>query len=253
MSHLNIFMVLLLFSTASLSAQVGIGTENPSPRSSLDVRSQINGVGDFYGFMPPRIPDENARDLMAPLPEDEGLLIYVVNTGNLEIWNGQNWEIVRKTSSTIYANELFISKYVHDTGNFNALEIANFTGVSKDLSNYTIAIGHGKNPLSIFIPLDNVSLAHGSVYVIKHPDATSVTANQITNDLIYSGQDAVVLQDVSGTVTYDVLGKVELDWPFGINRLLQKRRGKGPSLLCDLNDYQIFAPNQTQKFGSHSF
>lgn len=246
-------MVLLLFSTASLSAQVGIGTENPSPRSSLDVRSQINGVGDFYGFMPPRIPDENARDLMAPLPEDEGLLIYVVSTETLEIWNGQNWELVRKISATVFADELFISKYVQDDDNFNAIEIANFTGVTKNLSNYRIAIGQGKNPLSIFIALDNLSLPHGSVYVIKHPNATSVTANQITNDLIYSGQDAVILQNASGTTNIDVLGKIELDWPFGINRLLQKRRGKGPSLLCDLSDYQIFAPNQTQKFGSHSF
>ncbi|NLN24270.1 MAG: lamin tail domain-containing protein [Bacteroidetes bacterium] len=253
MSHLNIFMVLLLFSTASLSAQVGIGTENPSPRSSLDVRSQINGVGDFYGFMPPRIPDENARDLMAPLPEDEGLLIYVVSTETLEIWNGQNWELVRKISATVFADELFISKYVQDDDNFNAIEIANFTGVTKNLSNYRIAIGQGKNPLSIFIALDNLSLPHGSVYVVKHPNAAAITANQISADLTYSGQDAVVLQDVSGTVTYDVLGKVELDWPYGVKRLLQKRKGKGPSLLCDLNDYQIFAPNQTQKFGSHSF
>lgn len=248
----NLF-IFLLMTVSTLSAQVGIGTDNPSPKSSLDVRSQINGIGDFYGFMPPRIPDDNAKNTISPSPEDEGLLIYVVSTGNLEIWNGQNWEIVRKTSSTIYANELFISKYVHDTGNFNALEIANFTGVSKDLSNYRIAIGHGKNPLSIFIPLDNISLAHGSVYVIKHPNATSVAANQITNDLIYSGQDVIILQNASGTTNIDVLGKIELDWPFGINRLLQKRRGKGPSIICDLNDYQIFAPDLTHKFGFHSF
>lgn len=253
MRHLNILIALLLFPFVSLTAQVGIGTDDPSPRSSLDVRSQINGVGDFYGFMPPRIPDETARDLMAPLPEDEGLLIYVVSTGTIEIWNGQNWEAVRKISTTVYADELFISKYVQDDANFNAIEIANFTGVTKNLSNYRIAIGQGKNPLSIFIALDNLSLPHGAVYVVKHPNAAAITANQISNDLIYSGQDAVVLQDISGTVTYDVLGKVELDWPFGVKRLLQKRKGKGPSLSCDLNDYQIFAPNQIQKFGFHSF
>lgn len=87
-------LTLLLFSYNSFS-QVGIGTTNPSPAAMLEVSSQSNGVGDYKGFMPPRVPDIAARDAISPSASDYGLLVFVENTGLatscLQMWIGDSW------------------------------------------------------------------------------------------------------------------------------------------------------------------
>jgi len=72
----------------NLFSQVGIGTTNPSPASMLEISSQTNGVGDYKGLMPPRVPDLAARNAINPNLDDEGLLIYVLSDNTLYIWTG---------------------------------------------------------------------------------------------------------------------------------------------------------------------
>lgn len=87
-----LFLLGALSITPNFYSQVGIGTTTPSPASMLEV-SSTSDEGDTYGgFMPPRVPDNDARDLIAPSPMDVGLLVFVESSGCLQIWNGSEWE-----------------------------------------------------------------------------------------------------------------------------------------------------------------
>lgn len=44
------------------------------------------------GLMPPRVMDYSQRDLIPAGPTDIGLLVFVLQSGELQIWNGLYWE-----------------------------------------------------------------------------------------------------------------------------------------------------------------
>lgn len=89
----KITLVLLLFSS-TLSAQVGIGTTEPSGAAMLEVSSTSNDV-DFKGFMPPRV-NVAQRDMINATSEDTGLIVFVNDAAQanqcLQIWNGSAWQ-----------------------------------------------------------------------------------------------------------------------------------------------------------------
>ncbi|HZV69555.1 MAG TPA: hypothetical protein VFG10_08425 [Saprospiraceae bacterium] len=66
-------IVLFVFiCTTKMYAQVGIGTTNPNPSSSLDVSSTIKG------FLPPRMSDTERNSIVRPVA---GLQIWCTNCG----------------------------------------------------------------------------------------------------------------------------------------------------------------------------
>lgn len=246
----QILSLFFIFCVAVSFAQVGIGTDAPSAKAALDVRSQIDGTGSHYGFMPPRVPDDAAKLSIAPTADDEGLLVFVMSTGQLEIWNGKNWEKIRQSGAPFPASDLFISEYVCGTGNNKAIEIANFTGTTKNLSNYRLAIGNGKTSTFTHITLSG-TLDNGEVFVIANTGASGITSN-MTTTLGYDGDDAVVLQTLGGA-DIDIMGMKQLDWPFGKNITLRKKPGFGPTLICDLNNFYFLAADTFGGLGTHKF
>ncbi|QAA80414.1 hypothetical protein EI546_01115 [Aequorivita sp. H23M31] len=68
--------------------QVGIGTTDPSPAAMLEVSSTSDEGATYGGFMPPRVPDITARDLINPAAGDIGLLVFVETIGCLQMWSG---------------------------------------------------------------------------------------------------------------------------------------------------------------------
>lgn len=90
LKHFFILTAILLFAN-NLYSQVGIGTSNPSSVARMEVSSQTDGVGDYKGFILPRVPNVAARDAIAVATTDEGLLVYVVDEKCLQMWNGLEW------------------------------------------------------------------------------------------------------------------------------------------------------------------
>lgn len=86
--------LLLLFSSSIISAQVGIGTTEPSGAAMLEVSSTSNDV-DYKGFMPPRVNVEQRNKINATA-EDIGLVVFVndaaLATQCLQLWNGSVWQ-----------------------------------------------------------------------------------------------------------------------------------------------------------------
>lgn len=105
------------------------------------------------------------------------------------------------------ATELFISEvYDATTGDFHLIEIFNGTGSSVNLSSYSVrVIATGNNGSSTTdIPLNNVSLAAGSVYVLSIGNSSStcpsVTADQSNNTGGFNGNDQVMLRKSGSTI-----------------------------------------------------
>ena len=84
--------LLLLFILPFVSfGQVGIGTSTPSDASMLEISGSLDGT-NYKGLIPPRVPDQTAKSSMTPSSSDIGLVVFVLDTGTLEMWNGSAWE-----------------------------------------------------------------------------------------------------------------------------------------------------------------
>ncbi len=90
--------------TSIMTAQVGIGTTNPSSASMLEVSGTTNGGAPYKGFMPPRVPDIAARDAIAPSTTDVGLTVFVEGIDCFQIWNGSAWESIHCNNSIEFIN-----------------------------------------------------------------------------------------------------------------------------------------------------
>lgn len=131
--------------TTTVFSQVGIGTTSPSPASMLEVSSSTDGT-NFKGFMPPRVPDIAARDLINAGYADYGLLIFVTDNRNgegcLQMWDGESWDSIhcfQLASPVAWINEFHYDNEGTDTGEF--IEIAGPAGM--DLSTYSIVLYNG--------------------------------------------------------------------------------------------------------------
>lgn len=143
---LNVFI--LFISTFCCHSQVGIGTTNPSEKATLEVSSQIDGMGDYMGLMISRVPDESARDLIATTPIiDKGLTVFVVATGCLDIFNGQEWEHINcaapgisvVSSNLVWINEIHYANVGVDVDEF--IELAGRAG--QNLTGFRLVLYNG--------------------------------------------------------------------------------------------------------------
>lgn len=93
------FTILLGFVTFYSQAQVGIGTENPNPKSVLDLKSQ----GNNQGFLVPRLTtlQRTATSFTSTLTATEkGLLIFDTDTNKFYYWNGTAWTVIEDSTGT---------------------------------------------------------------------------------------------------------------------------------------------------------
>lgn len=247
-----------MFLVAQLYSQVGIGTTDPSPAAMLDISSQTNGVGDYKGFLPPRVPDEDARNAINPTADDEGLLVFVRSTRCLNIWTGVAWEIIHCNESAAFASDLFLSEYVEGSGNNKALEIANFTGSPKNLINYEIYVASNGNPpgATPAVVFPNVVLQHGEVYVIVYYQANTTLLNLadlvVTSNMNFNGNDAVILRSSSGTYI-DLMGTVGNNSYWGQDVTLRKKPTLGPSTAYDPIEFNVYSTDDFSGLGWHTY
>ncbi len=103
MKH-SIFTYLLLCITPLAWGQVGIGTTTPTEKAALEISSQINGAGEYRGFMPPKVPTVAARNSIMPTAADVGLMVFVEDESCLDIWNGNSWENVKCLNTAAFTN-----------------------------------------------------------------------------------------------------------------------------------------------------
>lgn len=145
----NIIFLAFFFSTCCSVAQVGIGTTNPSTAANLEVSGTTNGVGPYRGFMPPRVATVVQRDLIPATSVDVGLLVFVMDPGCLQLWDGDSWENVNCFTVPPVPTEPWINELHYDNAGADmdeGVEVAGPSGI--DLADYRIVFYNGADGTS---------------------------------------------------------------------------------------------------------
>ncbi|MEL6841820.1 MAG: lamin tail domain-containing protein, partial [Bacteroidota bacterium] len=156
------------------------------------------------------------------------------------------------------AADLFISEYVEGTQRNRAIEIANFTGSSVNLSDYSLkrqANGNGnwRNEFSL-----SGTLSDGDVFVLGRSDASSgitSVADQLTTAAILniSGNDPIGLFKNGALI--DIVGPYNGGGVnFGRNvTLVRKSSVVDPTTSYDVSEWDAFSRNTFTYLGSHTY
>ena len=154
------------------------------------------------------------------------------------------------------ATDLIISEYIEGSSYNKAIEIANFTGASVDLSNYTLkketngAGGWGSDYVL------SGTLAHGDVWVIANSaaDATILAQADVSTGsgiVTFNGNDALGLFN-NGTLI-DMLGTLGSSATYAQDvTLVRKSSVNSPSATYNTSQWDSYATNTFSYLGSHT-
>lgn len=154
-------------------------------------------------------------------------------------------------------DDLFFSEYIEGSSYNKALEIANFTGSSINLSSYTIkkqtnGAGSWSSPYSL-----SGNLSNGNVYVIAHSSANSTIRNQAdattaTAIITFNGNDAVGL--FKNNVLIDIIGTFNGGSSnFAANVTLRRKASvTSPNTSYTEAEWDEYATDTSSDLGSHS-
>jgi len=151
--------------------------------------------------------------------------------------------------------DLFISEYVEGSGTNKALEIANFTGATVNLSDYTLKLASNANNFSTTYTFTSATLADGDVYVVANSglDAACQSQQDDVNNSItgFNGNDAIGL--FKNNVLIDIIG-IEADGgDFAENvTLVRKETVSAPTTTYDANEWNVESLNDCSNLGSHT-
>ncbi|WP_075340854.1 endonuclease [Tenacibaculum agarivorans] len=152
--------------------------------------------------------------------------------------------------------ELIISEYVEGSSFNKAIEIANFTGSTVNLSGYSLQkTTNGNNSWGSTLNLSG-QLANGEVYVIAHSSASSAitsNANQtISGGVVnFNGNDAVALFKNSSII--DVVGTSNSSSNFGKDVTLRRKSSiTSPNTSYTTSEWDSLANNTSDGLGTHS-
>ncbi|MEM6722262.1 MAG: endonuclease [Bacteroidota bacterium] len=154
-------------------------------------------------------------------------------------------------------DDLFFSEYIEGSSNNKALEIANFTGSSVNLSSYSIkkqtnGSGSWSSPYSL-----SGTLSNGSVYVIANSSANSAIRNaaDVTTGsgiVTFNGNDPIGL--FKNNVLIDIIG----DFNGGSSNFAQnvtlrrKASVTSPNTTYTEAEWDEYATDTTANLGSHT-
>ena len=156
------------------------------------------------------------------------------------------------------SNDLFISEYIEGSSNNKAIEIANFTGASVDLSNYTLQIstngsGSWTNPRAL-----TGTLADQDVYVIINSGSNASISAQADDNtssapMNFNGNDAVGL--FRAGVLLDVVGDPNSSADSEKDQtLVRKASVTGPNTVFDkVGEWDVFTQDTSSDLGTHTF
>ena len=151
-------------------------------------------------------------------------------------------------------SDLLISEYLEGSSNNKAIEIANFTGATVNLSNYSLKKatngGGWSNTLTLSGQLEN-----GKVYVIVNSSATSTLLSKAqktdTSVLSFNGNDAIGL--FKGSSLIDLIGNPTSSATFAQDVTLQRKHSvTSPNSSYITSEWNTLAIDTFSGLGSHT-
>ncbi|TDQ25779.1 endonuclease [Tenacibaculum caenipelagi] len=152
------------------------------------------------------------------------------------------------------ATDLLISEYVEGSSNNKAIEIANFTGASVNLSGYSLKKASNGGGWTNTLTLSG-QLANGNVYVIANSSASSTILNKAdrtdTGVLSFNGNDAVGL--FKGSTLIDLIGNPNSSSTFAQDVTLQRKSSvAAPNSSYTTSEWETLAKDTFSGLGNHS-
>ncbi|RXQ90413.1 T9SS type A sorting domain-containing protein [Ancylomarina salipaludis] len=156
------------------------------------------------------------------------------------------------------ASDLFFSEYIEGSSNNKALEVANFTGSTVDLSAYTIKKQtNGAGLWSSGLVLSG-TLANQDVYVAANSSAVPEITSQAdytggVGEMTFNGNDALGL--FKNDVLIDVIGNFDGGSAnFAQDQTLRRKSSiSGPNTIYTLSEWDVLLKDSFDGLGSHVF
>ncbi len=151
--------------------------------------------------------------------------------------------------------DLFFSEYVEGSGTNKALEIANFTGSSVNLSSYSLKLASNANNFSTTYNFPIVSIANGDVFVVANSGLSSSCQSQqddVNNSITgFNGNDAIGLFKDDALI--DIIGIEGDGGTFAENEtLIRKPTVEFPTTTFDINEWNVEAQDDCSNLGAHN-
>ncbi|MBA6154937.1 endonuclease [Tenacibaculum sp. S7007] len=155
------------------------------------------------------------------------------------------------TSGT--ATDLLISEYVEGSSNNKALEIANFTGGTINLSGYSLKKASNGGGWSNTLTLSG-SLENGKTYVVANSSASTTIKNKAqkteTSVTSFNGNDAIGL--FKGSTLIDLIGNPNSSSTFAQDKTLQRKSSvKSPNSSYTTSEWNVLSKDTFSGLGSH--
>ena len=228
-----------------------------------------NDITDELGYKIFRSTDEAAFVELADLNanvvqykdqspvQQKSYAYYIVaynSEGNSDKSNTVSATLINGSNPT--EEELFISEYVEGASLDKAIEIANLTGHTIDLSSFSLKKQiNGRGAWADELPLSG-SMLHGDVLVICHSGASAeiqAVADLSTNSgvLSFNGNDPIGL--FKNGVLIDVIGTYNSSSYFGKDAtLIRKISAQVPSQNFSITDWDKKAKGTIASLGHHN-
>ncbi|MCB0462856.1 MAG: endonuclease [Flavobacteriaceae bacterium] len=175
--------------------------------------------------------------------------------GNESGFSNQDCEMTTNNGSS-GSGELFFSEYIEGSSNNKVLEIANFSGATVNLSNYTMKLSSNGNAnwTATYSFPGGAQILNEDVYVVANGSSTLCTSeedDQNNTITAFNGNDAIGL--FKNDVLIDILGTLgdAADYAKDVT-LVRKPNVAGPNTTYTPSEWSTFSQNNCDDLGSHT-
>ena len=154
--------------------------------------------------------------------------------------------------------DLFFSEYMEGSGSNKALEIANFTGATVNLSSYQIklSLNGNTNWNHVYSFPTNTSINNGEVFVIANGGATVCQSvfDDLNNDITsFNGKDGDAIVLYKNNFLIDIIGILYDDQNLGKDvTLVRNVTIASGSTVYNANEWTSYPQNTCTNLGSHT-
>ena len=236
-----------------LPSNVAIGATNSSDNNMIQLLLEWNAEDPVSDFEKQRNPIiQNLQGNRNPFIDNPAFAT--------QIWGGPQAEDLfgnggsSNPDSNTNVTDLLISEYIEGSSNNKALEIANFTGETINLSGYSLKKASNGASWTNTVNLSG-QLENGNVYVIANNNASTSIKNkaQLTETSVssFNGNDAIGL--FKGSTLIDLIGNPNSSSTFAQDKTLQRKSTvSSPNSNYTISEWTVLSKDTFSGLGNHT-
>ncbi|MCI2228095.1 endonuclease [Polaribacter sp. MSW13] len=157
------------------------------------------------------------------------------------------------TDGSNHIFELFFSEYIEGSSSNKAIEIANFTGQTVSLADYSVKLASNGNSFGTTLTFTTESIEHGEVYIIGNADM-NICEDEVdveSSVTYFNGNDVIGL--FKNDVLIDIIGEEGDDNDFAENVTLKRKPTIiSPNTVFNAEEWIETSTDDCSDLGSHN-